>query len=304
MIKPRFKTAIQDETDNFARVIFEPLEIGFGHTLATSLRRVLYTSLEGAAVTFLKIEGVRHQFSTLPGLKEDIVELILNVKQIRIRYTGDKPATMSLSVKGPKEIKAGDIETPAGVEIINPELIIAHLDREGKLNVEFTVESGLGYSPAEERKTGSLGLIPVDAKFSPVVLVNYTVGTTRVGRMTNLDKLVLEVTTDGTIGPVEAVRKSAQVLVDFFNQVINPVEIPAEENNVSASPVNDTFRLTVEELDLPTRIANALRKGGFENVSDIIRTPKKDIAKVKNLGTKSVKIIEAALREKSIELTD
>lgn len=305
MIKPTFKLTTLEESSIFGRFTLEPLEIGYGHTLGTALRRVLYTSLPGSAVSTVKIAGVDHQFSTLSGLKEDIVELILNIKQIRVRNANPKPATMTLSLKGPREVTAGDIETEAGVEVVNPDLKIATLAKDAKLDIEFTVENGYGYSPAEERKTGVLGIIPIDAKYSPVTMVNYTVATTRVGRVTNLDKLIIEITTDGTISPTTALKNASQILVNFFGQIINP-EVTEEEGitPIVAAGSSDMLRLTVEELDLPTRIANALRKGGFETVIDLTKTPKKEIAKVKNLGSKSVKIIEAALREKGVELTD
>ena len=305
MVVPRFRFVAQEESPTFGHFILEPLEIGFGHTLGNSLRRVLYTSLSGSAITSIKIDGAKHQFSAHPGLKEDIVELILNIKQIRVRYQGDSPATMSLSVKGPKEVKAKDIETSNGIEITSPEQLLGNLAKDAKLNIEFTVEKGLGYSPAEDRKSDSLGVIPVDAKYGPVIMVNYSVAATRVGRVTNFDKLILEVTTDGTITPSQAVKDASQILVNFFNQIITPTAEPSSDvKDDSLLLKNDSYRLTVEELDLPTRIANALRKGGFEIVSDLVKSPKKEIAKVKNLGVKSVKIIEAALREKGIELTE
>ncbi len=306
MLKPKFRLLLQEESNTFGRFVFEPLEIGFGHTIGTALRRVLYNYLAGASITNIKIDGVKHQFTSLDGLSQDIVELILNIKKIRVKYTGDKPATMSLSVKGPREIMAGDIEPDSGVEIANPDLVIATLGKDAKLNIDFTVESGLGYSPAEERKSDTLGVIPIDAQFSPVVRVNYTVAATRVGRVTNFDKLILEVTTDGTVTPDQAIKDAAQVLVNYFAQVVSPTDNGVIDETPSVMPQsnNDAMRLTVEELDLPTRIANALRKGGFETVADLVRTPKKEIAKIKNLGSKSVKIIEAALREKDIDLTD
>jgi DNA-directed RNA polymerase subunit alpha len=305
MVTPKFKFIAQEESANFGRFALEPLEIGFGHTLGTALRRVLYTSLSGSSITSVKIDSVKHQFSTLSGLTEDIVDLILNIKQIKVRYNGDKPATMTLSAKGPGEVKASAIDAGSEIEIANPELVLATLSKEGKLEIEFTVEKGLGYSPAEERKTDVLGVIPVDATFSPVIRVNYSVVSTRVGRVTNFDKLILEVTTNGTISPSQAIKNASSVLVNFFGQIVSPSqELSGEEKVEIPASSNDMMRLTVEELDLPTRIANALRKGGFETVSDLLKTPKKEIAKVKNLGSKSVKIIEAALRDKDIELTD
>lgn len=304
MVTPKFRFNTIEETATTGKFALEPLEIGFGHTLGTALRRVLYTSLSGSAITMVKIDGVRHQFSTLSGMSQDIVDLILNIKQIRIKSDSDKPITMTLSAKGPGEVKASEIEVSDGAKIANPDLVLAMLGKDAKLNVEFTVEKGLGYSPAEDRKTDTLGVIPVDAKFSPVIKVNYNVMSTRVGRVTNFDKLVLDVTTDGTVSPTQAVKDAASVLVGFFGRVVTPVVEEMDESGETVSGNQDILRLTVEELDLPTRIANALRKGGFETVSDLVRTPRKEIARVKNLGSKSVKVIEAALREKGVELTD
>lgn len=304
MIRPRFGYKAEEESATFGRFVLEPLEIGFGHTMGTALRRVLYTSLTGSSITSVKIDGVKHQFATLAGMPEDVVELILNIKKIAVRYKGEGPATMTLSTKGPREVKASEIEVSDGIEIVNPDFVLANLNKDGRLEIEFTVETGRGYSPADERKTDTIGVIPVDAKFTPVTKVNYTVMSTRVGRVTNYDKLVLEVTTDGTVSPSEAVKEAATVLVNFFNQIVSPVEEKAEEAVTSAAAANDTLRLTVEELDLPTRIANALRKGGFETVADLIKSTKGEIAKVKNLGIKSVKIIEVALKEKGLELPE
>lgn len=301
MVSPKFKVNILQETATFGKFAIEPLEIGFGHTLGTTLRRVLYTSLKGSSITSVKIDGVRHQFSTLSGMSEDIVDLILNIKQIKVKFGGEKPATLRLSAKGPGVVKASDIETSDGVEIANPDLVLAKLDKDAKLGIEFTVETGYGYSPAGERKTDVLGVIPVDAKFSPVSMVNYSVAATRVGRVTNFDKLILEVTTNGTVSPSNAIKDAASILILYFNQIVTPAAQESEEKVSNNSSNNDVLKLTVEELDLPTRIANALRKGGFETVGDLLSAPKDEVAKVKNLGSKSLKIIEAALREKSVE---
>lgn len=300
MVKPIFQIKSEKQTESEGVFALEPLEAGFGHTLGNALRRALLTCLPGAAVTFIKITGVRHQFTTLPGLKEDIVEFILNVKKIRIKMSGDKPVKISLEATGPGEIKAGKIETPAGVEIVNKNLVLGHLaDKKSKISCEMTVEPGFGYSPFEERKSETLGVISVDAIFSPVVKVNYTVGTTRVGRVANYDRLILEITVDGTISPAEALKQAAQILVSYFGQIVEPkVHREEKEGKPNLSP--DVLKLTVEELSLPTRITNALEKSGLKTVADLLETNKKQISLVKNLGDKSVKIIEAALREKGV----
>ena len=302
MLNPIFAIKPKKETADYGEFIIEPLDQGYGHTLGNALRRVLLTSLPGAAVTQVKIAGIRHRFSTLEGLKEDVVELILNIKQIQLKYEGKKPVKMKLETQGPGEVKAGDIKTPAEVKIVNPELVLGRLaDKKSTLKLEMVVESGFGYLPAKGRKSDTLGVIPVDALFSPVRRVNYNVEATRVGRRTDLDRLILEITTDKTISPGEALKEAAKILAAFFNQIIEPKEGPVEEEKKEELP-REVLRLTVEELNLPTRIANALRKGGYETVEDLTVATPADIAKVKNLGEKSTKVIQAALAEKEVGL--
>ncbi|MFZ5365665.1 MAG: DNA-directed RNA polymerase subunit alpha [Patescibacteria group bacterium] len=303
MIQPIFQIKTEKETKNEGVFILEPLEQGYGQTVGNALRRVLLTSLPGAAVTFVKIAGVRHQFTTIPGLKEDVVELILNIKKLRIRYDGDKPVKINLEVTGPGEILASKIKTPANVEIVNKDLVLGTLaDKKSKLQIDLTVEKGFGYSPFEERQSETLGVIPVDAIFSPVLRVNYKVEATRVGRMTNFDKLILEVLTDGTISPLEAVKESTKIIISYFEQILEPKKPKVEEKEkIEASP--EVLRLMIEELSLPTRIVNALEKAGFKTVEDIVSAPRNEISKVKNLGAKSIKIVEAALSEKGVDFS-
>jgi DNA-directed RNA polymerase subunit alpha len=235
---------------------------------------------------------------------------VLALKQVRLSYVGDKPVQITLSVSKKPEVTAGDFKVPADVTIANPDLVIAHLtDKSTQLEINATVESGYGYSPAEERQGSSVGTIPTDAIFTPVVKVNYLVEATRVGRVTNFDKLILEITTDGTIDPQAALTSASQTLVNYFQNIVNPqtqVQNSAQPTN-SFSPVPKTTSgstITVEELDLPTRISNALQKSGLDTVASLLSMPKAELAKVKNLGAKSVKIIEAALKERGIDLTD
>lgn len=304
MTEPAFSITKEAEKTDFGRYVIEPLEAGYGHTLGNALRRVLLTSLPGAAVTQVKISGVRHQFTTITGLKEDAVELILNIKQLRIKYKGEKPVKLTLGATGPGKVTAAKIKTPAGVEIVNRGLVLGSLaDKKSKLSAELTVEAGLGYSLAEERKTSTIGLIPVDATFTPVIHVNYRVEATRVGRRANLDRLIMEITTDGTIAPKEALVSAAQILADHFQQVVKPkkAKLVKVAKEVVAPAV---ARLTVEELGLPTRIANSLRGAGLGTVVDLTGASKVDLEKVKNLGEKSVKIIEAALIDKGVKLKE
>src|SRR3989344_5220022 len=258
---PQFTIQSDYLGDNSVRFVLEPLPQGFGHTLGNSLRRVLYTSIPSAAITSVSITGITHQFTTIPGVKEDVVEIILALKQVRLRYSKDAPATISLSAKGHTEITAGDFELPSDVTIANPGLVIAHLtDKSAKLEIEAVVESGLGFSPVEERQRSTVGTIPVAATFTPVARVNFEVVATRVGRVTNFDKLVLDVTTGGTITPQPALDSAAGPLVGYFGSIVNPqtpASNPAMAGPASAGPTRVT--LSIEAVDFPTPLAKALQ---------------------------------------------
>jgi DNA-directed RNA polymerase subunit alpha len=302
MSQNTFSVLSEKNTATYGKFIIEPLPQGFGHTLGNSLRRVLYSSIPGAAITSVTINGASHQFTSIEGVKEDVVQIILNLKLVRLAYSGDKPVKITLSAKGPGVITAGQFELPANVKIANPDSVIATLnDKSTKFELEATVEAGLGYSPAEDRKSSTLGSIPVDAVFTPISRVNYSVEATRVGRVTNFDKLILEVFTDGTISPEQSLKAASSTLVDYFSSIVNPQAAGSDSSNPSSSS-NPGSNISIEELDLPTRISNALLKAGFESVGDLFSTPRAELAKVKNLGSKSVKIIELALRERGFEL--
>ncbi len=304
-MNPTFQTEVTKESETRSIVTIEPLEQGYGHTLGNSLRRVLLTSLPGHALTSMRVEGVEHLYSSLEGMTEDILELSLNVKQIRIKSESQDPGTFTLSVSGPAEVTAGDIETSAGYEIINKDLHIATLAKGAKLEMEMIAEAGVGYVIADDKKAAAIGDIMLDALFSPIVKVSYDVEQTRVGRRTDYDKIILAIDTDGTISPSEAVHQSARILAKQFSQVFDPVVIQEEEPQEELSPEEaEVLRLTVEELDLPTRIANALRKGGFKTVGDLVGIDKDIVAKVKNLGEKSVDVIDEALQKKGVKLAD
>jgi len=301
MNEPIFEIKEENKKSDYAKFVISPLEQGYGHTLGNSLRRVLMTSLTGAAVTTVRIAGVKHQFSTLKGMKEDIVEFVLNLKKIRFKIEGSNEGTkIKLSAKGPGEVKAKDIKTPANVTIANEELVLAYLNKGAKLNAEMQIERGVGYSPSEEREERKIGYIPVDATFTPVTRVNYKVEETRVGRVTNYDKLILEVWTDGTIKPKEALFQASEILISYFGQVVKPKKRKKvkEEEVDTLGPVGN---LSVEEINLPTRVANALIKAGYETVEDLSKAKKEDLVKVRNLGEKSIKVIKVALAEKDVE---
>lgn len=302
MFKPQFKTTSKRSKRDYAEFTLEPLEQGYGHTLGTALRRCLLTSIKGAAVTEIKIAGVRHQFSTISGLKEDIIELILNIKKLRVRYDNKETATLKLEVAGPKKVKAKDVKCPANVEILNKDLVIAQLaDRKSKLSMIMKVKTGMGYSPIKERKSTQVDVIPIDTVFTPVIRVSHKVTSTRVGRRTDFDKLTLQIWTDGTVTPREALEKAAKILVRFFRQIYKPSFKPKEKKEeISTFKSRGVLDLTVEELDLPTRIANALRKGGLKTVEDLTKTAEEKVVKVKNLGKKSVEIIKKKLKERQV----
>lgn len=304
MIQPSFKVIEEKKEKGYTRFVIEPLEPGFGNTLGVALRRVLLTSIEGAAVTSVQIAGVSHMFSTLPGLKEDVIELIFNIKTLRVKLPeGVNSATISLSKTGPGEILASDIETKDGVEVVDPKHYLGSLsDKKSKIEVEMTVERNLGYSLAEERKISTVGVIPIDAIFTPINKVNYKVEQTRVGRQTNYDKLILEVWTDGTIDAKDALDKASNILVSYFKQVFDPngAEI-SEVTADSESIIPDGGNITVDELDLPTRIYNSLKNAGIETVGDLLTTPRKELMTYRNLGAKSLSIIEEALGKKGIQ---
>lgn len=300
----KFKVKTESESENFAKIIVEPLEAGFGHTLGNSIRRILLTSLPGSAVTSIKIDGVSHQFSTLDGVAEDVIEIILNIKKIHIKVNSEQQIKLSLKVSGKKEVKAGDFEIEGDGEIINKDQHIVTLtDAKSKLNMEMTAEKGKGYSMAEERKMNEIGLMAVDALFSPVTAVNYTVDPTRVGRSTDFDKLTLDVTTTGIITPMEAVNEAAKILSEAFRKIYEP-DLEEEVKETTPSISEETLKLTIEELDLPIRITNALKAIELNTIEDLINIPKSQLLKAKNLGTKSLSLISEKLSERGLSLSE
>lgn len=302
MIEPSFKIKAEKKKKDYGKFTITPLAQGYGHTLGNALRRVLLTSIEGAAVTKVKIEGVKHQFSTIAGVSEDVVKITLNIKKIRLKIKGEGPVKLTLSATGPGEVKAGDIKAPAKVEIVNKDLVLATLnDKKTKLEMEMTADKGYGYVPFEERKTEEMGVIPLDSTFSPILRVNYKVEETRVGRMTNLDKLVLEVWTDGTREPLEAIKQAAKKLVAYFRQIYEPKE-PEKEEEERSLLSERMLKASVEELELPTRMTNALLRAKIKKLSQLLPMTRMELLKIRNLGTKSVSLIEKKLKEKGLEL--
>jgi DNA-directed RNA polymerase subunit alpha len=307
VMNPTFTTrVVEDLGDNQALVEISPLLNGYGHTLGNALRRVLLTSLPGNAITSVRFVGSDHQYATLAGLSDDLLTITLNLKKLVIASTTDEPGTLRIKVKGPKVVTGADVEASSGLEIVNKDLVITEVVGKEALEIEMTVESGVGYRLADEESITTVGQIAMDSMFSPVVTVAYKVEATRVGRDTDHDLLILDVKTNGTLTPLDAVMQAAQILAKQFTQAYDPaamtttVEVERDLDPAEAK----VMLLTVEELDLPTRIANALRRGGYKTVGDLLTTPKAVIAKVKNLGDKSVDIINEVLQVKGVELKD
>jgi DNA-directed RNA polymerase subunit alpha len=305
MVEPIFKIKEENVTEEYGEFVIEPLEPGYGHTLGNALRRVLLVSIPGAAVTSIKISGAKHKFSTIPGLKENLVDFLLNIKGLNLRLLNSKDqSVVKLSVKGPKEITAKDLELPEDVEIINKDHYLGFLaDKKAKLDIELTIEKGMGYSLSDERKISTLGVIPTDAIYTPIRRVNYEVSATRVGRQTNLDKLTLQVWTNGVVKPREALDEAAKILSSYFVQVFEPKSSAVPETVAAAAGIPDVVsRMTIDELDLPTRIYNSLRNGGIETIGQLLETPRKDLITMRNMGGKSIGVIEEKLKEKGISL--
>ena len=304
MNEPLFKVKADRETANYGRFVIEPLTEGYGMTIGNSLRRVLLSSIKGAAITTVKIDGVKHQFSTLVGLKEDIVQFLLNLKKIRLKLESDTPVRLMLSKRGEGEFFARDIEVPAGVTIANPDLYLGTLaDKKAKLEVEMSAQTGFGYETADSRKNEEVGVLSVDSIYTPVMRVNYKVEATRVGRMTNLDKLIIEIWTDQTVSPKAVLDEAAKILVSYFLQIYEPKAEISEGVAVTPAVSDEVLKMRIEELDIPTRIVNALANGGIETVGQLLGTPKGELMKLKNLGSKSLTVVEEKLREKGVALS-
>lgn len=297
---------VEKQRDNTALFKVEPLERGFGYTLGNSIRRVLLSSLPGAAITSVKIERVAHEFTAIPGVKEDVTDVILNLKDIVLRLYGEEPATMRINVKGPKEVTAADIEYPAEIEIVNPGQHIATLNENGKLEMEMTVEPGRGYVSAERNKRPSdtIGVIPIDSIFSPIRNVTYAVENTRVGQRTDFDRLVLNVTTNGSITPFEAVSIGAKIINDhmglFMEQAsefaTTPVFIAdtSERDKALDSPI--------EDLELSVRSYNCLKREGVNTVQQLIEQSEGDLMKIRNFGAKSIEEVKDKLTQLGLSL--
>jgi DNA-directed RNA polymerase subunit alpha len=294
------------DTGDYARVVASPLPPGFGITLGNALRRVLLSSLKGAAVTSVRIDGVLHEFSTIPNVREDTIEFLLNVKELRLRALADRPGTLILDITGREgPITADDLQVPEHYEIINPDLYLATVDSaEGRVYVEFNVEQGTGYVPAGQVDGASIGVIPVDSIFSPVRKVTYKVSSTRVGQATNYDKLTIEVWTDGTVSAVEAVSSSADVIIDqfrLFSHMGRPA-LPVVERGLGAGKqlTPDKFGMPIEDLNLSMRAYNCLRRSGLITIGQVLEKSEEELLALRNFGRKSYDELRDKLDEMGI----
>ena len=308
--KPRIECVEISEDDRYAKFVIEPLERGYGTTLGNSLRRMLLSSLPGGASTSVKIDGVLHEFSTVPGVKEDVTEIILNIKNLVIKLHSDGPKTVYINQEGAGEICARDIKHDADVEILNGDMHIATLDEDGKLFMEITIDKGRGYVSSDQNKEliqGQIGVIATDSIFTPVEKVNYYTDSTRVGNVTDYDKLTLEVWTNGTITPAEAVSLAAKIISEHLSLFIDlsddakNVEIMIEKEEGQKEKVLET---TIEELDLSVRSYNCLKRAGINTVQDLTTRSESDMMKVRNLGRKSLEEVIAKLEAMELGLAN
>lgn len=307
LIKPyKLNVSHIDDPDRVADIVADPLETGFGMTLGSALRRVLLSSLQGSAITSIQIDGVLHEFSTIPGVREDVTDIVLNTKGVITKLHKDGPVKLKLKAEGPCEITAGMIETPSDVEILNPDHVLCTLDAGAKLNMEFTVNTGKGYVPAEQNKKAdaAIGLIPIDALYSPVQKVSYKVENTRVGQQTNYDKLILRVETDGTVNPEDAVALAARILQDQLVRFVNfdEPDIVEEEKDEEALPFPRALLRKVEELELSVRSANCLKNDNIVYIGDLVQKSEPEMLRTPNFGRKSLNEIKEVLTTMGLHL--
>lgn len=305
--KPRLECVDRSEDGSYGRFIIEPLERGYGTTLGNAMRRILLSSLPGAAVTSIKIEGVLHEFSTIPNVKEDALEIILNLKGLAIKYEGEGTKTVIIDVAGPAEVTGEDIKSDGSVEVVNKDHHIATVSEGGRFYAELTVARGRGYVSADKNKQQSqpIGVLPIDSIYTPIKRVNYSIENTRVGQITDYDKLSLEIWTDGTVTPDEAISLSAKILMEHFKLFLSladhtdKVEIMVEKEEDNKDKV---LEMTIEELDLSVRSYNCLKRAGINTVSELASKSEEDMMKVRNLGKKSLEEVQQKLEALNLML--
>ncbi|MFC3885319.1 DNA-directed RNA polymerase subunit alpha [Bacillus songklensis] len=305
--KPKIETVEISDDRKYGKFVVEPLERGYGTTLGNSLRRILLSSLPGAAVTSIQIDGVLHEFSTIPGVVEDVTNIILNVKKLALKIYSEEEKTLEIDVQGQGTVTAADIQADSDVEILNPDLHIATLETDAHLRIRFTARTGRGYSPADsnKREDQPIGVIPIDSIYTPVTRVAYYVENTRVGQMTNYDKLTLDVWTDGSIEPEKAVALGAKILTEHLNIFVNLTD-EAQKAEIMVEKEEDqkekVLEMTIEELDLSVRSYNCLKRAGINTVQELANKTEEDMMKVRNLGRKSLEEVKAKLEELGLGL--
>ena len=307
--KPQIECIETPGDDSYGKYVVEPLERGYGTTLGNALRRIMLSSLPGTAATSIKIAGVQHEFTTIPGVKEDVTEIVLNIKQLITKLHSEGGKTVFIEAVGPCEVTAGDIKSDGEVEVLNPELHIATLGSGATLNMEITLSHGRGYVPADRNKAQQniIGVIPVDSIYTPVYKVNYTVETTRVGNMTDFDKLTIEVWTDSTISARDAVSLGAKILCDHFALFTDLSETVGSKSTVvekAETQRDKVLELTIEELDLSVRSFNCLKRANINTVEDLISKTEDEMMKVRNLGRKSLEEVINKLAMMGLSLAD
>jgi DNA-directed RNA polymerase subunit alpha len=308
LIRPKRIQIDQDSYSNYyGKFVCEPLERGFGITIGNALRRILLSSLQGAAIVSVKFDGVLHEFSTIPGIFEDVTDIILNLKEINLKIIDEEEAVIHLAAEGKGEVKAGDIKTHGLVEILNPDQHIATMNKEAELNMEMVVRTGKGYVPAEKNKLKDqpIGVIPMDAIFSPIQKINHVVTNARVGQITDYDKLTLEVWTDGTVIPEDAVAYAAKILKEQMNPFINFDEEPEpveDEEEEKEEKLNENLFRPVSELELSVRSANCLKNANITLIGELVQKTEAEMLKTKNFGRKSLNEIKSILEEMGLLL--
>jgi DNA-directed RNA polymerase subunit alpha len=300
--KPRIECVERSDDNCYAKFVVEPLERGYGITLGNSLRRILLSSLPGSAVTSVKIEGILHEFSTIPGVLEDVTDIILNLKSLALKGYTDEPRVIRLEAQGGGVIRASDIICDPDIEILNPDMKIATLDNDGRLFMDMTVRRGKGYIPADKNKSPDdvIGVIPIDSIYAPIYKVNYTIEDTRVGQITDYDKLTLEAWSNGSISPEEATSEAARILIENLRlfmgltDKLSSVEILVEKEEEAKDKI---LEMTIEELDLSVRSYNCLKRAGINSVEELTQKTEEDMIKVRNLGRKSLEEVEFKLKD-------
>ncbi|MBP6891813.1 DNA-directed RNA polymerase subunit alpha [Candidatus Shapirobacteria bacterium] len=295
----RFHIKTIKESASYGKYELSPLVGGLGHTLGNSLRRILLITIPGAAITRVRIDGATHLFTSLPGIKEDLIEISLNLKKIKFNYTKEDPVTLVLDKKGKGVVTAGDIADSTVCKVVNPDQVIATLtDAKAHLKMELTVERGVGYTLAREQKTDIVGEIILDATFTPVLKANYTVEPTRLGKKSNYDKLTMEIWTDTSVSPMDALKTASKDLINALNQIVDTREFEDEVITLDSMPINQMAEISVEEIELPLRVTNALKKAGYPTIDVLVKAGRPDVSKAKNVGEKSLKVIDSWLKEK------